>query len=219
MWRLGDRKIPEGITVDGGSDWFLLNRKFVEYVTFSSDDLVTKMKRFYSYTLLPAEVSGLREPGLAKITLGLWGMPKLYFSCLIYYEEKNPFHVQGWGFWLCLGGIFCTKVCLILNILVLQNDPGSLFSAAILSMFCSVRQQLPSFSIREGLTCGPVIEVFNERCQKLNVGPPALLPKGGPISLHPSLPKDLTTLRKACLALWFWRARCTDDSHLSTRKP
>uniref|UniRef100_A0A8D0AYY4 Xylosyltransferase 1 n=1 Tax=Salvator merianae TaxID=96440 RepID=A0A8D0AYY4_SALMN len=55
MWRLGDRKIPEGITVDGGSDWFLLNRKFVEYITFSSDDLVTKMKRFYSYTLLPAE--------------------------------------------------------------------------------------------------------------------------------------------------------------------
>lgn len=60
MWRLGDRKIPEGITVDGGSDWFLLNRKFVEYVTFSSDDLVTKMKRFYSYTLLPAEVCGCK---------------------------------------------------------------------------------------------------------------------------------------------------------------
>lgn len=57
MWRLGDRRIPEGITVDGGSDWFLLNRKFVEYVTFSTDDLVTKMKQFYSYTLLPAEVS------------------------------------------------------------------------------------------------------------------------------------------------------------------
>ncbi|KAM6250070.1 xylosyltransferase 1 [Porphyrio hochstetteri] len=55
MWRLGDRRIPEGIAVDGGSDWFLLNRKFVEYVTFSNDDLVTKMKRFYSYTLLPAE--------------------------------------------------------------------------------------------------------------------------------------------------------------------
>lgn len=60
MWRLGDRKIPEGIAVDGGSDWFLLNRKFVEYVTFSNDDLVTKMKRFYSYTLLPAEVSSER---------------------------------------------------------------------------------------------------------------------------------------------------------------
>ncbi|XP_007543459.1 xylosyltransferase 1 [Poecilia formosa] len=55
MWRLGDRKIPEGISVDGGSDWFLLNRVFVEYVINSKDDLVTNMKRFYAYTLLPAE--------------------------------------------------------------------------------------------------------------------------------------------------------------------
>ncbi|XP_075420669.1 xylosyltransferase 1 isoform X2 [Tenrec ecaudatus] len=55
MWRLGDRRIPEGVAVDGGSDWFLLNRKFVEYVTFSTDDLVTHMKQFYAYTLLPAE--------------------------------------------------------------------------------------------------------------------------------------------------------------------
>lgn len=56
MWRLGDRKIPEGITVDGGSDWFLLNRAFVEYVIKTDDDMVTSMKRFYAYTLLPAEV-------------------------------------------------------------------------------------------------------------------------------------------------------------------
>uniref|UniRef100_A0A8C9WL14 Xylosyltransferase 1 n=1 Tax=Scleropages formosus TaxID=113540 RepID=A0A8C9WL14_SCLFO len=55
MWRLGDRKIPEGISVDGGSDWFLLNRVFVEYVVNSQDDLVSSMKRFYAYTLLPAE--------------------------------------------------------------------------------------------------------------------------------------------------------------------
>lgn len=57
MWRLGDRKIPEGISVDGGSDWFLLNRMFVDYVINSKDDLVTNMKRFYAYTLLPAEVT------------------------------------------------------------------------------------------------------------------------------------------------------------------
>lgn len=57
MWRLGDRKIPEGIVVDGGSDWFLLNRPFVDYVVNSRDDLVTSMKRFYTYTLLPAEVT------------------------------------------------------------------------------------------------------------------------------------------------------------------
>lgn len=61
MWRLGDRKIPEGISVDGGSDWFLLNRMFVEYVINSKDDLVTNMKRFYTYTLLPAEVTCIRR--------------------------------------------------------------------------------------------------------------------------------------------------------------
>lgn len=57
MWRLGDRRIPDGVSVDGGSDWFLLNRMFVEYVINSKDDLVTNMKRFYAYTLLPAEVT------------------------------------------------------------------------------------------------------------------------------------------------------------------
>lgn len=63
MWRLGDRKIPEGVSVDGGSDWFLLNRLFVAYVINSQDDLVANMKRFYAYTLLPAEVS--EHPGCA----------------------------------------------------------------------------------------------------------------------------------------------------------
>ncbi|MED6293634.1 Xylosyltransferase 1, partial [Characodon lateralis] len=55
MWRLGDRKIPEGVSVDGGSDWFLLSRPFVDYVVNSRDALVSNMKRFYAYTLLPAE--------------------------------------------------------------------------------------------------------------------------------------------------------------------
>ncbi|KAG7251109.1 hypothetical protein CRUP_031823, partial [Coryphaenoides rupestris] len=51
MWRLGDRKIPEGIAVDGGSDWFLLNRKFVDYVVNSQDELETPLKQFYTKTL------------------------------------------------------------------------------------------------------------------------------------------------------------------------
>ncbi|XP_013856002.1 xylosyltransferase 1, partial [Austrofundulus limnaeus] len=55
MWRLGDRRIPEGITVDGGSDWFLFNRAFVDYVVNSEDELVNGLKQFYGYTLLPAE--------------------------------------------------------------------------------------------------------------------------------------------------------------------
>lgn len=61
MWRLGDRKIPEGIAMDGGSDWFLVSRPFVDYVVNSQDELVSSMKRFYAYTLLPAEVTHLHR--------------------------------------------------------------------------------------------------------------------------------------------------------------
>uniref|UniRef100_A0A670JCG6 Xylosyltransferase 2 n=1 Tax=Podarcis muralis TaxID=64176 RepID=A0A670JCG6_PODMU len=55
MWRLGERQIPEGIVVDGGSDWFALTRSFVEYVVYTSDRLVSQLRQFYTYTLLPAE--------------------------------------------------------------------------------------------------------------------------------------------------------------------
>ncbi|XP_030646535.1 xylosyltransferase 2 [Chanos chanos] len=55
MWRLGERTIPEGLEVSGGSDWFSLTRRFVEYVVNSEDELVTGLKQFYTYALLPAE--------------------------------------------------------------------------------------------------------------------------------------------------------------------
>ncbi|XP_065271941.1 xylosyltransferase 2 [Emys orbicularis] len=55
MWRLGERQIPEGIVVDGGSDWFALTRSFVEYVVYTEDQLVSQLRQFYTYTLLPAE--------------------------------------------------------------------------------------------------------------------------------------------------------------------
>ncbi|XP_028935960.1 xylosyltransferase 2 [Ornithorhynchus anatinus] len=55
MWRLGERQIPEGIVVDGGSDWFSLTRSFVEYVVYTRDPLVAQLRQFYTYTLLPAE--------------------------------------------------------------------------------------------------------------------------------------------------------------------
>ncbi|XP_036405920.1 xylosyltransferase 2 [Megalops cyprinoides] len=55
MWRLGERIIPQGLEVSGGSDWFSLNRRFVEYVINSQDQLVSGLKQFYTYTLLPAE--------------------------------------------------------------------------------------------------------------------------------------------------------------------
>ncbi|XP_063876374.1 xylosyltransferase oxt-like isoform X1 [Scylla paramamosain] len=55
MWRIGERRLPLGVRVDGGSDWLCLNRAFVEYVVTSQSQLVQGLKKVYSYTLLPAE--------------------------------------------------------------------------------------------------------------------------------------------------------------------
>lgn len=56
MWRTGDRTLPWGIQIDGGSDWVALSRKFVEYVaTDAPDDLVSGLLVVFKQTLLPAE--------------------------------------------------------------------------------------------------------------------------------------------------------------------
>ncbi|KAK0163016.1 hypothetical protein PV327_006732 [Microctonus hyperodae] len=56
MWRLGDRKLPKGIQIDGGSDWVALSRDFVEYLSSpESNELVTGLLKIFQYTLLPAE--------------------------------------------------------------------------------------------------------------------------------------------------------------------
>lgn len=56
MWRIGDRKLPDGIQIDGGSDWFALSREFVEYVANpDTDSLVIDLSKLFRYTLLPAE--------------------------------------------------------------------------------------------------------------------------------------------------------------------
>ncbi|KAF3430149.1 hypothetical protein E2986_06506 [Frieseomelitta varia] len=56
MWRIGDRKLPDGIQIDGGSDWVALSRDFVEYVANTNPDtLVTDLLKVFKYTLLPAE--------------------------------------------------------------------------------------------------------------------------------------------------------------------
>ncbi|XP_071441320.1 xylosyltransferase oxt [Hetaerina americana] len=63
MWRAGERQLPEGIAVDGGSDWVALARPFVEYVASGGDDpnsplgdtLVHGLKALFRHTLLPAE--------------------------------------------------------------------------------------------------------------------------------------------------------------------
>ncbi|KAF7270775.1 hypothetical protein GWI33_016280 [Rhynchophorus ferrugineus] len=56
MWRVGNRKLPTGIQVDGGSDWIALSHSFVQYVAPPNpDDLVTGLLKIFKHTLLPAE--------------------------------------------------------------------------------------------------------------------------------------------------------------------
>ena len=55
MWRIGERPIPEGMVVDGGSDWIALNYEFSKYIIESEDHHLNQMKLWFNYTLLPAE--------------------------------------------------------------------------------------------------------------------------------------------------------------------
>ena len=59
MWRIGERVLPSGISLDGGSDWIIVNRDFVNYLVTADDPLLRGLKQMYQYTLLPAEVWGL----------------------------------------------------------------------------------------------------------------------------------------------------------------
>lgn len=57
MWRIGNKVLPAGIVIDGGSDWIALSRTFVNYiVTTRNDELLNGLKVVFKHTLLPAEV-------------------------------------------------------------------------------------------------------------------------------------------------------------------
>lgn len=87
MWRLGERQIPAGIVVDGGSDWFVLTRSFVEYVVYTDDPLVAQLRQFYMYTLLPAEVG---EPGRTEARRVRGGVPTAHPPpCLAAYSPSS----------------------------------------------------------------------------------------------------------------------------------
>ncbi|RUS75202.1 hypothetical protein EGW08_017039, partial [Elysia chlorotica] len=55
LWRVGPRPLPSGVVFDGGSDWIGLWREFAHYAVFSQDGLVTGLKKYYKYSLLPVE--------------------------------------------------------------------------------------------------------------------------------------------------------------------
>lgn len=57
MWRIGDRTLPEGIQVDGGSDWVALSKNFVEFILDieGNNELIQGLLIIFRHTLLPAE--------------------------------------------------------------------------------------------------------------------------------------------------------------------
>ena len=61
MWRIGNRPLPQDITIDGGSDWIVINRNYSRYLMNDRGPLLTGLKKYYEYSLLPAEVTSLTE--------------------------------------------------------------------------------------------------------------------------------------------------------------
>ncbi|ESO83913.1 hypothetical protein LOTGIDRAFT_108419, partial [Lottia gigantea] len=55
LWRLGPRKLPTGIRIDGGSDWIGIYRELAEFVILENDELLKGLKGSFQYTLLPVE--------------------------------------------------------------------------------------------------------------------------------------------------------------------
>ena len=58
MWRVNTRPLPKDLDVDGGSDWIAIHRNYSHYLITSNDTFLLDLKRYFRFTLLPAEVSG-----------------------------------------------------------------------------------------------------------------------------------------------------------------
>ena len=57
MWRVDTRPLPPEVTVDGGSDWIVLHRNYSRYLVTDKSKFLTDIKKYYEFSLLPAEVS------------------------------------------------------------------------------------------------------------------------------------------------------------------
>ncbi len=62
MWRVDMRPLPSEITVDGGSDWIVLHRNYSRYLVADKSKYLTDIKKYYEFSLLPAEVSKSQLP-------------------------------------------------------------------------------------------------------------------------------------------------------------
>ena len=78
MWRVGTRPLPKDVTIDGGSDWIAISRRYAHYLVTSNDDLLVRMKRIFEFSLLPAEV------GMATVVHGVMMVQEKPYMC--YYQ-------------------------------------------------------------------------------------------------------------------------------------
>ena len=77
MWRVGTRPLPKDVTIDGGSDWIAISRRYAHYLVTGNDDMLVRMKRIFEFSLLPAEV------GMATVVCGvIMVQEKPYLCCL-----------------------------------------------------------------------------------------------------------------------------------------
>ena len=104
MWRVGNRPLPRDVTIDGGSDWIVLNRNYSRHLATDRSHYLTELKHYYKYSLLPAEVTCLS----ACLSVSLL----VYPSCLpVFLSLCWSIHLVCLS--ICLSCQFVLSVCLI----------------------------------------------------------------------------------------------------------
>ncbi len=56
MWKLGNRTLQFGVQYGGGGDWFVLDYKFVNYLSNTNNVLMRNLIDFLNFTSSPLEV-------------------------------------------------------------------------------------------------------------------------------------------------------------------
>ncbi len=55
VWRLGVRRMQEGVMYEGGADWLCLHRDFADYAVNGGDSMISGLREYYKHSLLAAE--------------------------------------------------------------------------------------------------------------------------------------------------------------------
>ncbi|PSN41238.1 Xylosyltransferase oxt [Blattella germanica] len=78
MWRTGDRRLPWGIQMDGGSDWVALSRPFVAYVATAVQENKSLKEPLGSLIRFDASLNGHVEP----VEFETWVEPEHHMTIL-----------------------------------------------------------------------------------------------------------------------------------------